>query len=390
MPPTVRPAAAPAAIATRASAVVFTIALTFGSLVLPQPVRASERTVAALLAEQRWPEALTAIDRQLKRSPNDTALLMDRGAVLSAMGRDDEALAAFRRVATLQPQLAAAHNNMAVILAAMGRHGEARAALERAIRIQPGYATAHENLGDLHAHLAGESYRQALQANPGLASAKTKLDTANTLIALATGAGTPQRAGPPIARPAVAGAVAAPGSAAAGAGAPATAASLRQAATPASAAAAARPAPGGTAPGADRAPAAPATPAPAASAARAGTALATPGNPRAEVEAAVRAWAQAWSDRDVEAYVGAYAPDFKGGAADPQAWRRDRSARIAATSRIEVRLTELRVRVDGDRAQATFVQSFDSSIPRSRARTGKTLELQRIQGRWLIREEIRR
>jgi tetratricopeptide (TPR) repeat protein len=374
--PTYRAPAAPRRVARAAALLLLAIAAAFATV--PPPAAAQQpvpREVQSLLAQQKWPEALAAIDRVLKLRPNDTELLMERGAVLSALGRQDEALAAFRRVIALQPQRAAAHNNLAVTLAATGRHDEARAALQRAIRLQPGYATAHENLGDLHAHQAAESYRRALEADAGLRSARIKLDRAQDLLALSgvappAGAATPAQAPPGTGTPAQAGA---------GTGAPAPAQAQAPAGT-----GAAGPAPPPAPPPAAAPATARATAAPGASAA-----AATAAGASAEVEAAVRAWARAWSARDVAGYLGAYAPEFKGAAADPQAWRQERAARIEAATSITVGLSGLRVQVDGEQAEASFQQSFDSSVPGSRARTGKTLKLRRVQGRWLIEQEIR-
>jgi Flp pilus assembly protein TadD len=154
---------------------------------IAQAQQPPERPLASLLAEEKWSEALTLIDAQLKAKPNDIELLMNRGAVLSAMGRNAEALAVFQKIAAANPQMAAAHNNMAVILAASGKYDDARVALDKAIRVAPGYATAHENLGDLYAHLAADAYRKALQFDKNLETAKPKLEVARELTALASG-----------------------------------------------------------------------------------------------------------------------------------------------------------------------------------------------------------
>lgn len=336
-----------------------------------QAAAAGDKPIAQLLSEQKWPEALAAIDGLLKTRPSDTQLLMNRGAVLSNMNRNAEALSTFQKVVTLNPQLPAAHNNIAVILAATGRYDEARASLERALKVAPNYATAYENLGDLYIHQANESYRKAVQIDRGLSSAKTKLDKSTELIILATGA-------PPVERAPAAASGAAP---AAPMAAPATVASPPPPATaPASSKA-------GTSAGTSAAAPAPA-PAPAPTAAPAVVA----GDPAvaAQVEAAVQAWAQAWARRDTAAYTAAYAPEFRGSAPDAQTWRAEARARLEARSRIVVRLSELEISVEGDRAKARFQQFYDSDQPDSRRRTRKTLELQRVQGQWLIREEVRR
>ncbi|HEX7866186.1 MAG TPA: DUF4440 domain-containing protein [Variovorax sp.] len=128
------------------------------------------------------------------------------------------------------------------------------------------------------------------------------------------------------------------------------------------------------------APAAPAAPA---------SVTAAPADPATgirEVEAAVRAWAAAWSARDVARYLAAYAPDF----APPRgqerkAWEADRRARIADKAAISVGIDSLVISVQGQAATATFQQTYSADKFREKSR--KTLELQRVGNRWLIRKE---
>lgn len=360
-----------------------------------------DKQIASLLAEQKWGEALMLIDAQLKTKPNDTQLLMNRGAVLSNLNRNGDALATFQKVATLNPQLPAVHNNIAVIQAAMGKYEEAKASLERAIRTHPTYATAYENLGDLYSHMAGDAYRKALQIDKTLKTAKPKLEMVTELTALASGVAPPPRSTSPV-----------PGDPAAMAQAPAAAPVAAPPAVPAPvtvpkpvpAAPAAAPAPAPASPPAPTPAVTPApkptvpAPAPAPVVAAAAPAAA-PGAPKpapapamapaaastAEVEAAIRSWARAWSAKDVGAYAAAYTPDFKGSAASHQAWLNDRKLRIEARTRISVGVSDLKLTVNGDAAEARFLQTYESDGPSARSR--KTLALQKVNGKWLIRDE---
>ena len=108
----------------RVAALAAALAVAAGLAHAQQP---ADKQLAGLLADQKWTEALALIDTQLKAKPNDAQLLMNRGAVLSSMGRNADALAVFQKVATSNPQLPAAHNNMAVILdlASVGAAGAA-------------------------------------------------------------------------------------------------------------------------------------------------------------------------------------------------------------------------------------------------------------------------
>jgi len=391
---------------TRAFTLLLVLAALLPCAAQAQPT--ADKPLAELLAQKRWPEALAAIDRALKERPKDTQLLMNRGAVLSNLNRDGEALQVFKAVAAANPRLPAAHNNMAVILAAMGRYDEARAALLLAIKAQPNYATAHENLGDLHAHQAADAYRRALEIDPALKTAKTKLDLTADIITLATGVRPP---GPTTAAkpPAAAAAAVAPTAAPTAPAKAPTAASApvpepQVSAKPAAAPPAPAPAPASpptTAAAARAATAVASAPSASASATTSQPAASSPSGSEAaaaEVEAAVRAWARAWSRRDAARYVAAYTDDYRGGTDTAPIWRELAQKRLRERSSIRVELSQLAVEVDGDTARARFEQTYESDQPGSRMRTRKTLVLQKTPGdkagkanqsRWLIREEIR-
>jgi ketosteroid isomerase-like protein len=142
--------------------------------------------------------------------------------------------------------------------------------------------------------------------------------------------------------------------------------------TPAAAVAAPAPAPVAAVP----APA-PATPAPNPAPAQAG---------KSEVEAAVRAWANAWASKNMNGYLGAYAPSFKPPAGQSRStWEADRRARIMPRSRIEVGISDLVVNVNGGQASARFRQAYQSDNLNVTSR--KRLDLVKSGNRWLITRE---
>jgi ketosteroid isomerase-like protein len=141
--------------------------------------------------------------------------------------------------------------------------------------------------------------------------------------------------------------------------------------------------PAATAP-APAASAAAATPAPAP--APAAASAAAPSTGIAEVETAVRAWAAAWSARDVDRYLAAYAPDFTPARKqDKKRWEAERRTRIANKSAISVAVEDLVISVSGQTASARFKQVYSADKLKSTDR--KTLELQRVGDKWLIRKE---
>ncbi|SFV13821.1 nuclear transport factor 2 family protein [Pseudoduganella namucuonensis] len=110
----------------------------------------------------------------------------------------------------------------------------------------------------------------------------------------------------------------------------------------------------------------------------------------AEVVAAVHAWAQAWSARDVPAYLAFYGRDFQPPGDIPRAaWEAERGARLKEASVIHVALKTPQVSLDGSRATATFEQSYRSD--RSSSTVQKTLVLEKHDGAWkIVREDSRK
>ncbi len=113
-----------------------------------------------------------------------------------------------------------------------------------------------------------------------------------------------------------------------------------------------------------------------------------PTNPRrvSNVEDAVRAWALAWSERDLATYAAAYTADFKGSARSHRAWLETRQARITPRKFIHVDVSDLEIVITGEHARARFLQRYASNFQRDREE--KVLELVRSgDGRWRIEHE---
>ena len=107
----------------------------------------------------------------------------------------------------------------------------------------------------------------------------------------------------------------------------------------------------------------------------------------ADVLKALNAWAQAWSNRDVDAYLAHYAKDFKTPKGQARAdWEKSRRARIGGAKSISVEVDAPQVKMQGaDQATVTFRQAYRSDTFKSTSR--KTLTLIRSDGRWLIQDE---
>jgi len=268
--------------------------------------------------------ALDRANRYLAKNPKDAQARFLKGLILADQGKTNDAITVFTGLTEDYPELPEPYNNLAVLYASQSKYEAAKNALEMAIRTHPSYATAHENLGDIYAKMASLAYDKALSLDSKNAAAQTKLALIQDMIG-----GQPRK--PVAARPTTVAAK------------PAAAAPKPVAADPA-----------------------PAKPV-----------LTSNG-----VEAAITRWAQAWSARDVDAYLAAYASDFTADGMTRAKWEAQRRARITAPKSIDVQISDLKIEQQGDTASATFRQAYRSD--RLNSTVTKTLKLALQNGQWRI------
>jgi tetratricopeptide (TPR) repeat protein len=313
--------------------------------------------VSRLMRAGQYPEALAKVDQYLAGKPRDPQMRFFKGVIQTETGKTNDAIATFTKITEDYPELPEPYNNMAVLYAGQSQFDKARAALEMAIRTNPSYATAHENLGDVYARLASQAYSKALQLDGGNAAVPPKLALIRNLFS-ADAKAQPQAAAKP----------------AAGA----------QASGPVTAAAPPAAKPAAVAPPPDVAAAPAATPAPAAPAPAPAPAAAS--GAEKEVETAVHGWAQAWSSKDMNAYLGSYGQNFDPpGKQARKAWEEDRRARIVGKSKISVKISNLSISVQGAKATARFKQDYSADSLNISSR--KTLDLAKVGDRWVIVKE---
>jgi tetratricopeptide (TPR) repeat protein len=297
--------------------------------------------VNALMRSGKLAEALAKADQYLAGKPRGPQMRFIKGVIQTESGKPADAIATFTQITQDYPELPEPYNNLAVLYASQSQFDKARAALEMAIRTNPSYATAHENLGDVYAKLASQAYNKALQLDGSNTGVQPKLALIRTLFA-------PDAKGQ---RP--------------GTGA--------QSSRPATAA------PVETAKPAAAVPAAAPVTAPAVSAASGNGA-------EKDVETAVRNWAAAWSAKDMTGYLGAYGKEFDPpGSVGRKTWEEDRRSRIMGKSRISVKLNDLAVTVNGNKATVKFKQAYNADVLNVSSR--KTLDLVKAGDRWLIVKE---
>jgi len=310
-------------------------------------------------------EALRRIDALIAKDPQDPQLRFQKGVLLVEQKRTAEAIALFERMGRDFPTLPEPLNNLAVLYAEQGQIEKARAALESAVRSRPSYDTAYQNLASVNVRLASRAYARALQIDdsggaPRLALLKNLQGShQDSPVLLASAPVSPPGPTPP------------PPPAPPAAASPATPPPAPSPAPPENRGSPAE-AMGNGAPAAN--------PATADSAQRRTTETAS------EVNAAVRAWASAWERKDLDDYIGAYVPGFRGTDGSASEWQRGRRQRIVGKSRISVDLSGVTVELLPDNvARVSFRQDYAADQLRVSSR--KQLELVRREGKWLIRKE---
>ena len=330
--------------------------------------------VQRLIKQGQYPQAMEKVDAYLSSKPKDAQGRFLKGLIYTEMNKPAEAIAVFTKLTEDYPELPEPYNNLAVLYAQQKQYDKARTALEMAIRTHPSYAIAYENLGDIYAKLASQAYDKALQLDNANAATQNKLALIRDLITT-SGKGNVKPGAAPLAAPAPS--VAPPAAAAKPAAAPTVAPSASVASSTQGAAsttpaklAEAKPAPAS----------APTSPAPAPVANKTDAAS-------EDVAKAIAAWANAWSRKDVKAYLAAYANDFSTPKGMPRkVWEAEREDRIAGKpGKISVSFDEPKISVSGDKATAKFRQHYQA--PGLSSSTTKTLVFVRSGNKWLIKEE---
>lgn len=126
-------------------------------------------------------------------------------------------------------------------------------------------------------------------------------------------------------------------------------------------------------------------PAPVVSAAPSGTLTEAPIGD--DLSRTLEGWRAAWSRRDIDAYLGFYAPGFMPATdGDRNAWKEKRKAVLGRAVDISVDVSEVSVtKTDATHASTTFRQTYRSASYRDVVT--KTLQWVRVDDRWLIMRE---
>lgn len=355
-------------IATIFASLSCSLLFTFG-----QPAHADElQDISKLYKQGQNDKALERIESFLTSRPKDAQgpkIAQGRflkGLILAEQGKNAEAIQIFTKLTQEYPELPEPYNNLAVLYASQGQYEKSRQALEMAISTHPSYATAHENLGDIYAKMASQAYDKALQLDKGNVAAQTKLALVKELFS-ASGKVNRAPTKPEAAKVVVTPVASAPAITPTKLDPPkaAPAPVVTPAPTPAKPEVA-KPAPE-------------AKPAPASAENKA--------DAEADVLKTLNGWAKAWSSKNVSAYLGHYAKDFKVPGGEKRAvWEKNRKERIGKPKSIRVAIESPRVTLgDSSHASVTFKQAYQSDALSTS--TQKTVVLVKSGDKWLIQQE---
>lgn len=299
--------------------------------------------VRKFIATGQYDQAQQRLRAFMSRQPGNVQARFLQGLLLAHQGRIKQATVVFEKLTKEYPDLPESYNNLAVLYATQGRYEEARDTLLAAINTHPSYARVHENLGEVYAKMASIAYNQALQLNHTEKTPPLKLNLLNRLSV----AQNKERDRSPE-----------------------TVSNLTQQVR----VTASRPEVPASRPASQPQPVQPvATEAPAF-------------NPSPVIDT-VYAWADAWSNQDVNAYLSFYADTFKPSQGLSQrAWRNQRRLRLRTPRFIKVELNTPEVTpLSNDMARVRFSQAYTSNTYRDQVT--KQLLLTKRNDKWLIVEE---
>jgi len=101
----------------------------------------------------------------------------------------------------------------------------------------------------------------------------------------------------------------------------------------------------------------------------------------------LNAWRAAWQAKNMKAYFSHYVEDFSGEAKNAKAWREERADKIKSAKTIQVTFSDAQVNFTADdTAELKFKQHYRSGNYKDVGQ--KTLQLKKVNNRWLIAQEI--
>ena len=99
----------------------------------------------------------------------------------------------------------------------------------------------------------------------------------------------------------------------------------------------------------------------------------------------VYAWAESWAQKNIQAYMAYYSPNFKSGKLNYKQWREKKALVFQRPGAISIKISDLWVFVEGRTATASFIQTYRDA---KHADIGeKVLKFEQVGDRWQIISE---
>lgn len=365
------------------------VALGLAGAMTAQAALSPQDNIKQAIQAGQLEQALKLVQQERQAAPKDVQLRFLEGVIQAQQGQTDKAIETFKKLTESNPDLSEAYNNLGVLYASKGKLEESRANLEKALLTHPSYAAAHRNLSDIQSQLAKQTYAKALQVD---SKVKNNTPQLTLLGSMDPSKRAPAQALAPVAPAAPPMAPTAPQTPAP---TPATDAAkvtavapvvAPQSATAAAAPASTKPITAAPATAVTPAPAAPAVAAPKPEPKKEDAQQKQAKADNTDIRNAVLAWAKAWSQKDMNRYLGAYASSFTPPDKMSRAkWESDRRARIVSKKTISVDVNNFKVEATGNKATARFQQIYESD--NFKGNSHKTLELVKQGDHWLITRE---
>jgi tetratricopeptide (TPR) repeat protein len=307
--------------------------LVFLGLLLAGASLAAESTqqLQLLIEQKKYVKAVLEGDDILQQDPTNVRARFLTAYAYQMIAKPEKAAALYQDLIRDYPTLPEPRNNLAMIYLEQGDYDGASQLLVSAINTRISYAIAYANLSQVYKGIASEAYRRAISQSIEPAKYTHDIElTAITWLDMPDSESAPQIASLPESQPAPKEPLA------------------KDIATTQT--------------------------------------VVNAANEDTLLIEKVRNWAQAWSSKDFDNYLAAYASDYRDKFSTHQQWVGHRQKRILRPGDIKVEVSDLTVKQRGaNRATVDFTQAFSS--PGYSDRVVKRLDFKRVDSQWKIASE---
>ncbi|NNC99206.1 MAG: SnoaL-like domain-containing protein [Gammaproteobacteria bacterium] len=136
----------------------------------------SPQAVNSLLVEEKYGEALTAVNNGLAKEPKNLTMLLQKGYLLIKLRQLDEAETHYLELVDQFPAEPEPMNNLGVVYQLKREYGKAISQLNATVQRFPSFTQAYENLGDTYIQIATAQYLAGRNRAPSNKNLVAKAD----------------------------------------------------------------------------------------------------------------------------------------------------------------------------------------------------------------------